>query len=425
MPLTVWGDEACGVDEQRASRFFAIPIEVRHPIYSQAYDFAAQHIQCVDQGYGGSRRFKFPPVETDPPGAPYTRFRLTPCVLDPAAIAEDVGASGEERNPGEPYDAKESEAVFQRRLLSSWGPHWECEELALNRGFDLKSDRERSRDLSSAMMACKTMYLDIVTVVIPMMDFHVTDFRTLGFMLGRGPIAPPFTFVTSITPRITKLLITLNCPLALFKAVENSSRPKDKEQKRQDDRVGSSQDPSTSSTAFGDEVEVWTRLLPWRLFGHLPQIEKLALWLDHTSQDGWGVVNERAFLAPLQALKAGNPTLDIACALPKLHPRLEDREQHYLPEDEGHEWPAWRLGIFRYLRIRYRVLEKNGRMRSTRVSDFPEWLDMEKYLGSSLENAPVWRLERFERTLWEHGGQGRLPPSQPQPYYTRYFPLAQ
>jgi hypothetical protein len=157
MPLIVSEDEARGVNEQTASRFFAIPIEVRHPIYSQAYDLTAQHIQCVDQGYGGPRRFKFPPVETNTPSAAYTRFQLTPCVLDPTAIAEDVGESGLERNPCEPHDAKESEAVFQRRLLSSWGPHWACEELALNRGFDLRNDRRRARDLSSAMVACKKM----------------------------------------------------------------------------------------------------------------------------------------------------------------------------------------------------------------------------------------------------------------------------
>jgi hypothetical protein len=252
-------------------------------------------------------------------------------------------------------------------------------------------------------------YLDIITVVIPTIDFHVTDLRTLGVMLGRGPVAPPFSFVTSITPRITKLSLTLNCPLALLKAVTDSSRPRENDQKHpkhQDDKPESSRESSVSLTAFSDEIEVWTRLLPRRLFGHLPQIYKLSLWLDHTSADGWGVANERSFLAPLQALKAAKPELNIACALPKLHPQLEDRERHYLPEDEEHEWPALRLGIFRYLRIRYRVVEKDGRLRSTRVCDFPEWLDMRQDLGPSLRDAPVAELEEFERSLWRDGLQG-------------------
>ncbi|KAK4447188.1 hypothetical protein QBC34DRAFT_440199 [Podospora aff. communis PSN243] len=409
MPLIVSSGEACGVNQQEASIFLSFPIEIRHPIYSYAFGLlAGQHVQCVAEDYGGPRRFKFPTGETHDvhPRFDHTRFRLSPCILDPGAIAEDVGTCGDERDPRDPNDPKGSTAVFHRRLASTWGPHWACEELALNRGYDLRNDRRESLKLSSALRACKKMYLDIVTVVIPAIEFFVTDLRTLSIMLGRGPVAPPFSFVTSFCPRITKLSITLSTPLSLFKAVEavvtSESRPQDDE-KPQDGEAETSHDAMDTLTQ-SDEVDIWTWLLPSHLFTHLPQLQKLAIYLDHTSPkrtDRWGVVNERAFLAPILALKTANPDLELVCALPKIHPWLEDGERQFLPHD--HEWPPSRLGICRYLRTHCRILRgPDGQVSLKHNTDWPAyWEPGGEGLWGPTYTVPM--IEGAERRLLQNG----------------------
>jgi len=214
-------------------------------------------------------------------------------------------------------------------------------------------------------------------------------------MLNGGFVTAPFSFEVSICPRIDKLSLMLNAPLALFHAVEDFSISRD-------DQV---------ENPRNDEAEIWACLLPSRLFSQLPQIRRLGIWLDLTTTNmkaRWGVVNERAFLAPVQALKTSNPELELTCALPKLHPRLENVERHYLPDfgDGDQGWPASRLGIHRFVRERFRAEVKSNELETTYVNDFPELVDSMYFEHKSMADKEEMERRMFGSGLWIHQGDG-------------------
>jgi len=134
MPLIISKDEARTMNAQEGSRFFSIPIELRHAIYLNAFQFAERHLRCVTEK-DGSRC-----------------FRLTPCT-EPVMPSADAATNGWERNPSNEWQ----DPIFQRRLASSWGPHWACEELALNLWYIDQQREENARNLCSALRVCKKM----------------------------------------------------------------------------------------------------------------------------------------------------------------------------------------------------------------------------------------------------------------------------
>ena len=88
---------------QLASGIFRIPIEIRRAIYADLINTAGIHITLSAQG----------------------GVQLTRC-LEPDLAAENVG---DERRP--PGEWAPNRLIWARRVDSSWGPHWECEETAL------------------------------------------------------------------------------------------------------------------------------------------------------------------------------------------------------------------------------------------------------------------------------------------------------
>lgn len=179
----------------------------------------------------------------------------------------------------------------------------------------------------------------------------------------------------------------MSLPLAFFQAIEAASL------------ASQAQDRALSSHPEDDDVGTWSHL-PSRLLIQLPQLRHLHVWLDHNGRDYWSVVHERAILAPMEALKTSNPGLELVCVLPKVHPRIEDRQRHYLPGGEEEESSSSRLEIHRVLRQRYRVLysANTGDMRVTWMQDFPHIVGNPVFDDMSLAEK-----EEFEGRMWRAG----------------------
>lgn len=131
------------VDNQDASPLFNIPLELRRAIYANLAGFSAQHIHSVAGSDGSSR------------------LRFTPCIAPGASDQDELDGSErcpDPRAPGKRYPIVSP--IFRRRLLSSWGPHWMCEELALHPrdcGQDVQAAVSVSSDYLSHLRVCKRM----------------------------------------------------------------------------------------------------------------------------------------------------------------------------------------------------------------------------------------------------------------------------
>jgi hypothetical protein len=204
----------------------------------------------------------------------------------------------------------------------------------------------------------------------------------------RVPAPAPYSFEGSICPRISKLSITLSLPLAFFQAIEAAYRASP------DREIGS------SAGIEDDSVGTWLHLHS-RLLIQLPKLRKLRVWLDHNVDRYWSVVDERAILGPMEVLRTSNPALELVCVLPNPHPRIEDRQRHYLPVDvDEEEESSSHLVVHRVLRQRYRVVEDRdtGDKTITLVSDFPVLFKHRLF-----EKWPLADVENYERALWRTG----------------------
>jgi len=103
----------------------------------------------------------------------------------------------------------------------------------------------------------------------------------------------------------------------------------------------------------------------------------------------------------MEDLKTSNPTLELVCALPKVHPQIEDRQRHYLPADEKEEsLPSSRLEIHRFLRQRYRVVgnAETGDQYIAYAQDFPH------FVGHPIfDDMTLAEKERVEGAIWRAG----------------------
>lgn len=211
-----------------------------------------------------------------------------------------------------------------------------------------------------------------------MVHFHVTDLFTLNALLDTpGASCGPelFGFRSSISPRITKLSITLSLPLAVFHALD----------------VSHVDDNGSATSNFEDETSTWSAVpsgLP-----KLTQLRHLHLWLDHSDRQFWSFVNERAILSQFEALLAKNHTLSMTLTLPKLHPQKEDPRRHYMKDRSAP------LEVHRVLRQRYRVAHTYaGASRVTYAQDFPHCEGHPFYDFMSLAEK-----EDHEAMLWRRG----------------------
>ncbi|KAK8102368.1 hypothetical protein PG984_015514 [Apiospora sp. TS-2023a] len=115
---------------QSASAFFLVPLEIRRAVYASLVDIDGIHITLSPDGDG--------------------RVRLTRC-LNPDLGAEHVGL---ERKPDGDDPNKQ---IWCRRLASGWGPHWECEEIALAEKAE-ESDSSKTTSGCSFLTTCKRFH---------------------------------------------------------------------------------------------------------------------------------------------------------------------------------------------------------------------------------------------------------------------------
>jgi hypothetical protein len=140
-----------------------------------------------------------------------------------------------------------------------------------------------------------------------------------------------------------------------------------------------------------EKVRLWVRLCS--AVPNLPKLSTLRFWIDHDKSKTWTVVNERAFLAPLDTIAAVRPELEITVNLPLLHPKLESWERHFVP---GCSPPAYI--IERRVRQRWHVLKQGTGSGVRYVSDFPILFEGDWSSDDSLETT-----QREERKMWESG----------------------
>ncbi|KAK1760057.1 hypothetical protein QBC47DRAFT_455874 [Echria macrotheca] len=337
-------DGTSAIDRQDESPFFSMPIELRNAVYEQLFEFRDQHVRSV-AGIDGTQQ-----------------FALTPCIAPP--ISDDQERVGRERFPKNDPKNPDLQPLKMRRIASSWGPHWMCEELALypkecasgtSEGWI--ADAAVSRTVYPALLVCKRMYLDLVQLAGSKSDLHITDLQTLH-----------------------ALSITLSQPLTLFRELETASA-----QSKESD----------GSSVHDVEVRTW-RSLPSRLLARFPSLRRFTIWLDHNDENNyWSVVNERAVLGPMECLKTIKPDLELVCFLPKSHPKIEDPQRHYLPTNEGCSSPCFE--IRRTLRQRWRVHRSGSDPNDslTFATDFPHIL-LEHYGSGSLGFAKMSLAEKEE-----------------------------
>ncbi|KAK4446421.1 hypothetical protein QBC34DRAFT_356803 [Podospora aff. communis PSN243] len=374
-------DPLSSMQTQDASPFFRLPLELRRSVYTHAFDFSACHLHSSPASDGTPT------------------LRITACVA-PTASAED-NLDGSERCPvkGTPGHRKwpVPSQIFKRRAQSSWGPHWMCEELALypkDCGEDVLEERSvaLSRHFTRALKVCRRMFWDLIGEAMVMAEFHIAGLRTLKALLEvEEPSADDFDVDYFIRSRIRNLSITLRAPLAFFNDIEKSRYTSQQVQGH------------SSSSSLKDEGDVafWSRV-PSILLPRAPHLRRLQLWLDHDGEEYWSVVNEREILGPMETLATSNPSLNLVCILPKAHPAIEDRQRHFLPEDEEHHGQSSSgFEIRRILRQRYRVLMSDvlGREYMEYVIDFPH-----THPRSSLfPTTPRDELEQHEAAGWRRG----------------------
>jgi hypothetical protein len=110
------------MESQEQSQFLSIPHEVRQAIYACLMPNAI-HV-FLRQG----------------------KIATSTCILP------DTGEelTGEERN------APKDKTLWAQRLQSSWGPHWQCEEIAQGTAEDL-ADCKSDKSIVALLFVCKNM----------------------------------------------------------------------------------------------------------------------------------------------------------------------------------------------------------------------------------------------------------------------------
>lgn len=146
LPVSADYSDESAVDGQAGSALFSVPLEVRRAVCGHLFDLAGQHI-LHHVGNDGTHQFKLTPC-------------TAPCIVP--AVFNGKNHCGQERRC---FDSDDSSPVYKRRLASTWGPHWLCEELAFRWKHEHYPEEaenklsESSHNLSYLLRVCKRMYV--------------------------------------------------------------------------------------------------------------------------------------------------------------------------------------------------------------------------------------------------------------------------
>ncbi|KAH7353174.1 hypothetical protein BKA66DRAFT_613645 [Pyrenochaeta sp. MPI-SDFR-AT-0127] len=337
------------VNPQIDSKLFSTALELREDIYGYLIPYGVH--ASISRG----------------------RILLSVCVQDDPnrSRAGDERSGLDDDGVNSPLFGVEDPLLLQR-LRSTWGPHWKCQELASRVNHSI--EKIRNTDLS-IFQTCKRLRSEMMAFIFHAAILHVTDLDMLQRLLGQTPTENSLDatllpeYLSLAATQIHNLSITLRLPLKTFRKIERFKSPITKD---------------SLST-----VPAWIRLCP--AMARFERLQKLHLWVDHTSQKSWTMVSERAFLAPLNELLAANPELKVYVNLPFLHPHYETPKNHFVPKGPP---PPYTIG--RRLRQRLHALTFRTEIHEIWVADFPIM-----YKGLPGEN--LERKVEFERMLWEKG----------------------
>lgn len=287
-----------------------------------------------------------------------------------------------------------SDARWARRLRSSWGAHWECEEVAFAQNTDLHKHSHHC--IYNLLFLCKKMFLDVCDFVVKTTAIIVTDLDTLNVLLLKyneltsGPNRL-WNLWDYTRPSIQKLNVALRLPLAFYRALE------------EDEALVLAAVHHTS--AVSTMRTTWVRL--WPAVCQLQQLRSLHIWLDHDDPSSWSVIKERftlhhitaALAAYMQARSRGEnlPHMDITFNLPKLHPGIARPDTHFVQES-----PPLPFTIERRIRQRYHCEESaSGNLSVKYKADFPLMHELPGVLEEP--GVTLREFEEFEKMLWDEG----------------------
>ncbi|KAH7345840.1 hypothetical protein BKA66DRAFT_554916 [Pyrenochaeta sp. MPI-SDFR-AT-0127] len=326
------------VNPQLQSKFFAAPAEIRFAIYAYliprrihlSFKKGFRPLPCVQRDEDGDANCLVRKTNND-------CFTTKPCVSDP---------------------------IFLRRLRSSWGSHWRCEEQHPWQFDNLAMPLFR---------VCKRTLNDFVEAMVDIAAIQIDDVDTLGFFIP-NPISdilesdrPSMSMLwRSALLNVKVLSISLRLPLAVFKALEDTGTP--------------TVEPSFTS--------VWMKLA--LAIERFRKLRTLHVWLDHDEPCSWSMANERAVLSPLANL---NANLEVSIELPKLHPKWEIPDRHFT--EDSAQFP---LTIRRIYRQRYHVTEhSDGSVSIDHKPDFPITYELTGW------DVTIEELEASETRAWKRG----------------------
>ncbi|KAK3317196.1 hypothetical protein B0T19DRAFT_479326 [Cercophora scortea] len=362
------------IEVVKGSPFFSFPLEIRRAIYSSLEFPNAIHV-FLRNG----------------------KVALSICVEPETG---GYGDNGAERRP-EGCDQEESttELVWARRLQSTWGAHWRCDEIAQGISSDGSGDSP-DRTIMAVLSVCKRMRAEISELLARHTVFNVTDLETLD-VLAQAPrgseiLSSPCSLLSFAIPSLRKLSITLRLRLPLLRALENDTT----------ETTFDGDAPAADANLMAECSRVratWSRTWPL-LALQLKQLRHLYIWLDHEDKRSWSLVDECKILLPVAASMSPARIAslkDVTFNLPKLHPRYEDPERHFT---KGSAQTPELITIHRRLRQRYFAeQDASGRLSVEFKPDFPVMYEVNHLALQGQLSMPDEEYEEYERGQWESG----------------------
>ncbi|KAH7083727.1 hypothetical protein FB567DRAFT_529793 [Paraphoma chrysanthemicola] len=331
------------IDQQSQSKLLTVPTEIRHAIYGY---LIPDHIHLA---LGDAS------------------FRFSPCVKRDKD--DDPNCTSRARYDGRhDVDSDAPELLYPYRLSSSWGEHWRCEE-------NMNEAREFDDTLvaKALVRVCKLMFIDIAEMFADTVVFHINDTEVLEAMnlwtssevlATDRSLSVTSNFIGYTLPNVKNLEISLRIAPDNYNALENP------------DEV----------TMF---TTAWNRL-PETITG-MCKLHHLYIWLDHSEPSTWSIVNERILLSPVDRL-ATISNLDIAIALPRLHPKYTTPERHFF----GGSAPVGAAIKRRYRQRYHGIRSRSGVLEVRYEPDFPVLHDMGEFWGFNTDE-----LEEMETNEWK------------------------
>ncbi|OIW26328.1 hypothetical protein CONLIGDRAFT_646505 [Coniochaeta ligniaria NRRL 30616] len=368
------------MDTQEQSPFFSLPPEVRDAIYTYIL-----------------------------PNAIHVFLREGKVAISTCMDPEIAGfLTGRERIPSEEelvgFGERSSQTVWARRLRSSWGPHWQCEEIAQRTTGHRNSGGGES--VMATLLVCRRMFLDISKVLVSDVVYHVTDLNTLDYLVQIPPTSEPqsswYEALTTDARLIKKLDLTLRLPLSFFQTLADHM-----------ERLASSiemmevQQPSISaslSSAVDDSLlNVWIRVWP-ALASRLRQLQRLHVWVDHDDTKSWSLVDERSLLSYIATWISRDRIHcleGVTFNLPKLHPRHENPGRHFTKDSPQ---PPPSIMITRRLRqCHFPVETIPGIYQVADEPDFPVLFELVDATADTDQPMSLEEVEEMERDMWQRG----------------------